>query len=224
MNTRTLFALFVISFSCFYTNAQEYTVKGKVTTFDEYALNKVSIFSKQTETVAYTDTSGLYSIRCAKNDILVFKANGFYDKKIKLKKEDVINDVDVNLKFRNVKDNVELATGYGHIDKDKLTHAIEHLDSNEDFSSYNSVLEIIKGRISGVSVGTSSITIRGASTYQGNEALIVVDKNVVDFNYLKNLPTSEVKSVDVLKGDSASARYGSRGMDGVIVIQTKSEN
>ena len=202
---------------------QNINENGKITTFNKYGLNKATITAKNTGEVSESDSSGYYTISCSPNDQLVFEANGFLKQKIKLKKVDNTDSVNVNLKLRNTEKNIEIATGYGHIDKDKLSHAIEHLESGNDFSGYSSVLDIIKGRVSGVQIGSNSISVRGTSTYQGNEALLVVDGTIVDFNYLKNMSPVEVKSVNVLKGASASARYGARGMDGVIVIETKSK-
>jgi len=67
--------------------------------------------------------------------------------------------------------------------------------------------------------------VNGNFIFSGpSSPLIVVDGSIVEFDYLNNIPTSQVKLVDVLKGAAASARYGSRGMNGVIVIQTKSKN
>jgi TonB-dependent SusC/RagA subfamily outer membrane receptor len=203
--------------------AQNVTIKGRVTTFDKYGLSKATITAKKSGIVAESDSSGYYAIICPADDKLVFEANGFTQQKINLRNRDVADSLNINLKLGQSEKNIEIATGYGHIDKNRLTHAIEQLESGKDFSGYSSVIDIIKGRVSGVQVSPTSISIRGTSTYQGNEALLVVDGTIVDFNFVKNLPTSEVKSVNVLKGASASARYGARGMDGVIVIETKSK-
>lgn len=217
----SVFTTFLVLF--IHVFGQNVTVNGRVTTFGKYGLNKVTITAQNAGTASESDSSGYYTISCLPDDKLVFEANGFINQKIKLKKVDIANSVHVNLKLRNTEKNIEIATGYGHIQKDKLTHAIEHLESGNDFSGYSSVLDIIKGRVSGVQIGSNSISVRGTSTYQGNEALLVVDGTIVDFNYLKNMSPAEVKSVNVLKGASASARYGARGMDGVIVIETKSK-
>lgn len=132
------------------------------------------------------------------------------------------------MKLKNGDKNFELATGYGYIEKDKLSYAIQHIGSEKDYSSYNSVLDIIRDELTGGRVGTNSIQLRGINTYGSNgpstSPLIVVDGSVVEPSYLNNMATSQVKSVDILKGAAASARYGSPGMNGVIVIQTKSKN
>ena len=220
-----LFSLFVITcFISFSSHAvsQEINVKGRVVTFNTYGLNKVTVTAKNTGVETVTDTAGYYSITCNPDDKLIFEANGFFKEKVNLKSK-TTHEIYVNLKLKSGDKNIEIATGYGYIEKDKLSHAIEHIESNNDFSGYESVLDIIRGRFPGVNVGTNSITIRGTDTFEGENALIVVDGVVVDFSVMKNIPPSQIKSVNILKGASASARYGSRGMGGVIVIQTKSK-
>lgn len=206
--------------------AQETNVVGRVTTFKKYGLNKVAIEAKKTGTKTVTDTAGYYNIKCQTDDKLVFEANGFFKETINLKRVDA-DSVNVDMKLKNGDKNFKLATGYGYIDKDKLSYAIQHIGSEKDYSSYNSVLDIIRDELTGGRVGTNSIQLRGYNTYGSSgptTPLIVVDGSVVEPSYLKNIATSQVKSVDVLKGAAASARYGSRGMNGVIVIETKSKN
>jgi TonB-dependent starch-binding outer membrane protein SusC len=201
--------------------AQDIEFAGKVTTFENYGLYKASVTARQSGTTAYTDSSGFFSIVCLPNDQLVVEANGFFSQKVNLKKVVPSKDLHINLKLKSSEDAVDVATGFGHIEKNKLTHAIERMETTNDFSEYASVPDILKGRVSGVQVNAASISIRGTDTYNDRGALIVVDGAIVDFNTLKNLSTSQVKSVNVLKGASATARYGSRGMEGVILIQTK---
>jgi len=204
--------------------AQEIEFTGKVTTFESFGLNKATVTARQSGVTAYTDSSGFFSILCLPKDQLVVEANGFFSQKVNLKKVDSNNGIHINLKLKSSEDALDVATGFGHIEKNKLTHAIERMETTNDFSEYASVPDIIKGRVSGVQVNAASISIRGTDTYNDQGALIVVDGAIVDFNTLKNLSTSQVKSVNVLKGASATARYGSRGMEGVILIQTKKSN
>jgi TonB-dependent SusC/RagA subfamily outer membrane receptor len=212
------------SFVCLQAMAQEIKVAGKVTTFEDYGLYKASVTARQSGATAYTDSLGFFSIVCLPKDQLVVEANGFFSQKVNLKKALTADDLHINLRLRSSEDAVDLATGFGHIDRNKLSHAIEKMETTNDFSEYASVPDIIKGRVSGLQVNAASISIRGTDTYNDQGALIVVDGAIVDFNTLKNLSTSQVKSVHVLKGASATARYGSRGMEGVILVQTKKSN
>lgn len=206
------------------TDAQNTTINGRITAFGNIGVNKASVTAQKAKASVVSDSMGNYSITCAEDDKLVIEANGFLKEKINLKNIDPNDSLNVDMKLGKSEKSRELATGYGHIDKDKITHAIERAETTNDYSEYNSVVDIIRGRVSGVQITGNSITIRGADTYHDQEPLIVVDGAVVDFTALNNISTSQVKSVDVLKGASASARYGSRGMQGVIVIQTKKSN
>ncbi|MBK6281711.1 MAG: TonB-dependent receptor plug domain-containing protein [Draconibacterium sp.] len=106
-----------------------------------------------------------------------------------------------------------------------MNYAIEHFGSQPDYSSYRNILEILEGRVSGISIKSNGISIRGSNTLNGDtEALLVVDGTVVSFPVFQNIPPVQVKSIDVLKGAAASARYGSRGMGGVIIVETKTKN
>ncbi len=205
-------------------HAQERTIEGKVTTYEQYPLHKVTVTAKRSGNEVLTDTTGYYSLVCDENDKLVFEANGFFNERVRLKNVEPGDSVNLNMRLKNGDKNFEVATGYGHIEEEKLTHAIQHFESEKnDYSNYDSILDIVEGRISGVSVAYDGIKVRGTNTMGGEDsALLVVDGSVVSFSVFQNIPPSQVKSIDVLKGASASARYGSRGMGGVILVKTKS--
>jgi len=205
---------------------QERDFQGKVTTFGTIPLNKALITIKSQDTEILTDSTGFFSFRSDEKEKISISAQGFYPQKIKLANFSDEDSLIVDLRFKKGKKNFQYATGYGHISEERLSHAIEHMESGQDFSNYNSILEIMEGRVSGVSIGANSINIRGTSTINGGPtpALLVVDGTIVNFSVFSNIPPEQVKSIDVLKGASASARYGSRGMGGVIVVTTKSEN
>ena len=205
-------------------HAQEVVIKGKVTVHEEYGLNKVLVTAIRSGTTAYTDTAGFFLISCLKKDRLAVEANGFSDRHIRLNNKNREGFIYIDLELAPTEDAADVATGYGHISKNKLSHAIERAHTTNNFSEYASVPDIIKGRVSGVSINETSITIRGTNTYHDKGPLILVDGVAVDFMALKNMSTSQVKSVDVLKGGSATARYGSRGLEGVIIIHTKRSN
>ncbi|MCD6355035.1 MAG: TonB-dependent receptor plug domain-containing protein [Prolixibacteraceae bacterium] len=222
--TFLFFIVFMISIIVS-TSAKDRVVGGRVTTFNTLALKKVSILVKSTNIVIKTDSTGCFSLTCNNNDKLTFSAKGFFTEKIDLKNIPEADTVNVNLRLKKGKKNIEYATGYGYINEKRLSYAIEHFDSEPDYSSYNNILEIIEGRMSGVRVCENGISIRGVDLLNGeNSALLVVDGTVVGITVFKNIPPSQVKSINVLKGAAASARYGSRGMGGVIVVKTKTKN
>jgi len=208
------------------TTAKERKVYGKITTFGTIAVNKASIVVKSTNDEIVTDSTGYFSLTCDEKDKLTISANGFYQEKISLKNVAPGDSVNIDLRLRKGKKNFEYATGYGHISEKNLTYAIEHLEAGPDYSAYRNIFEILEGRFSGVSVSGNTINIRGTSTISGGPtpALLVVDGTIVDYNVFANIPPTQVQSIDVLKGAAASARYGSRGMGGVVIVKTKSGN
>lgn len=100
------------------------------------------------------------------------------------------------------------------------------LDSINTYASYNSVIDLIRGRVPGVEVigdpPNQSIRIRGYASIEGdNTPLFLLDGNTVDINTIKNVIPREVLYIDVLKGASKTVVYGSRGATGVIAIYTR---
>jgi TonB-dependent SusC/RagA subfamily outer membrane receptor len=218
-----VFITLLLVFTGLFTVAQNQTFSGKITAFEEYPLNKVIIQVKGDDKVVESDADGLFEITCNPNQKIIISANGFQSKKVKPSDYNENQPLNVDLAYKNSKKNYELATENGHIDADYLNHAITRLEVGPDFSKYKDILEAIQGRVAGVSVAPGGFSIRGISTLQDGpvNALLVVDGVTVDYATFISVPTVDVKSIDVLKGASASARYGSRGMGGVIEVQTK---
>lgn len=108
-------------------------------------------------------------------------------------------------------------TGYGTVRRRETTGSIGKIDGTQPkYASYNSVYDMIRGEIPGVVVNGKSIMIRSTSTATLNtEPLFVVDGTPV--SSLDNIEPRMVKSIQVLKGSAASI-YGSRGSNGVIVV------
>lgn len=109
--------------------------------------------------------------------------------------------------------------GYGTVDKKDLTGPVNRIEgTDKNFSSYSNIYEMIKGQVPSVEVSGKSIRIQGSSSFIGasTEPLFVVDGIVS--SSIDDIPPSQVKSIEVLKGSSA-AIYGSRGANGVILIR-----
>ncbi len=206
--------------------AQERMVKGKVTSFGSVGLKNVSILSKNSDSVVTTDEKGDFSLACNENEKLTFEANGFYSKKIKVSDFAEGDSIKVDLRYKKGKKSFDEAVSFGHISENQLNYAIEHLEAGPDYSNYRNILEAIESKVPGVTVSNSSINIRGNATLNSGSipALLVVDGTIVEFPVFVNIPPSQIKSIDVLKGGAASARYGSRGMGGVVVVKTKNGN
>lgn len=230
-NTQKVMRLFVCLSLCFVAllqvaTAQNQKFVGKVTSFHKIPLKKVKIEFKTTGKDVLTDENGFFEIECGKGERLTFTANGFYSKKVKVADFVGKDSLNVDLRYRKGKKNFGMATSFGHISEKELNYAIEHLEAGPDYSSYQNILEAIQGRVSGVTITNSGINIRGNTTLNEGPvpALLVVDGTIVEFSIFVNIPPTEVKSISILKGGAASARYGSRGMGGVVVVKTKSAN
>ena len=108
--------------------------------------------------------------------------------------------------------------GYGSVKKRSMTGTVNKIDgTNPKYASYRNIYDMIRGEVAGVQVMGNSIRIQGVGSLTlSTEPLYVVDGNVV--NSISDIQPYNVKSIEILKGSSASI-YGSRGANGVILIK-----
>ncbi len=222
MNTKfsKTLPLLAVLFFALISNAQERIVHGMVTTFDSIPLIDAEVQVRSTKQTVLTDTLGRFSVAVNPRERLKVSATGFFNQKVKL--EEKTKFAAINLKLKPGEKNREYAIGYGHVsDRDKL-NALASLNSDDlDFSQYSDIYDLIKGRFAGVQVVNGEIIIRGINSINSSSAaLIVVDGVPVDGSALSSIPPVQVKSINVIK-DGSSAIYGSRGANGVVLIETK---
>ncbi|MBK6282532.1 MAG: TonB-dependent receptor plug domain-containing protein [Draconibacterium sp.] len=200
--------------------AQERLMSGRVFTFDSIPLINASIEVKSSKQVVTTDTLGNFYVSCLPDDVLKVSANGFVSDKVKLKSNTKL--ALINLKLKPGDKNREIAIGYGHVKDSEKLNAVANLNSGDmDFSQYSNMYELIRGRFAGVQIINGEIIIRGQSSINSSSAaLIVVDGIPTSNSILSSLPPIQVKSINVIK-DGSSAIYGSRGANGVVLIETK---
>lgn len=195
-----------------------------------------------------SDTKGNYSINVpSAQSVLVFSFIGYGTQEVAVGTKTVIN---VNLDPTASSLNELVVIGYGEVQRKDLTGAISTVKTTQqDAVQFNTVDELLKGRAAGVQVTTSnsapggiaSVRIRGTNSLRSdNEPLYVIDgvimSSVTDDNLSMNpgsnngqeaqsglagLNTQDIESIEVLKDASATAIYGSRGANGVIIITTK---
>lgn len=211
------------------------TVTGTVTDqADASPLPGVNILVKGTTTGASTDFDGLYSIKVNQGDILVFSYLGYVTQEIIYSDQ---SPLDVAL----IEDAAQLdeivIIGYGTTTKKDATGSVESITS-EDFTKGNIVTpeNLLQGRVAGVTVNTSGapgsgseIKIRGGSSINAsNNPLIVIDGLPITNDnvngsrgILASINPNDIESFTVLKDASATAIYGSRASNGVIIIVTK---
>lgn len=218
---KILFVSIFFAFSFVFQGvAQERVIHGIVTTFDSIPLIGAEVKVKSTKQTVQTDTLGRFSVGAEKQDKLKISAEGFYNQRVKIK--DNTKFAAVNLGLKPGEKNREIAIGYGYVsDREKL-NALAMMDNNDaDFSQYSTIYELIKGRFAGVQVQNGEVIIRGINSINSSSAaLIVLDGVPTGGHALQSVPPSQVKSINVIK-DGSAAIYGSRGANGVVLIETK---
>ena len=207
--------------------AQKVKITGTVTDPGGEPLIGVSVKTGNSGAGAITDVDGNYFVEVSPTGTLVFSYVGFEVRNEPVKNRRVIN---VTLKEKNDVLNEVVVIGYGTMDKKELTSAISHV-GEKDFLTISSLdpSMMIQGKVAGVSItntgagdpnNQASIQIRGVSSRSaGLGPLIVIDG--VPGGNLTNINPNDIASFDILKDGAASAIYGTRGSNGVIVVTTK---
>lgn len=228
--------------------SQSKIVTGKVTAADDgSALPGVNIVEKGTSNGVISSVDGSFSLSVGDNSTLVFSFVGFTSKEVAVGTQSTIN---VALESDVTALSEVVVIGYGQVEKRDATGALVSLKPG-DFNSgvISSPEQLIQGRAAGVQITSASgepgsgvnIRIRGTSSVRsGNNPLFVVDGvplsgdettgggnsgslgSSAARNPLNFLNPSDIASIDILKDASATAIYGSRGANGVIIITTKS--
>ena len=202
-------------------------VQGTVTDASGEPLIGVNVRTSSSKAGAVTDMDGNYTIEVSPKATLVFSYVGFGSLTEAVKGRKKIN---VTMKEDAGVLNEVVVIGYGTMDKKELTSAISHV-GEKDFLTISSLdpSMMIQGKVAGVSItntgagdpnNQASIQIRGVSSRSaGLGPLIVIDG--VPGGNLTNINPNDIASFDVLKDGAASAIYGTRGSNGVIVVTTK---
>jgi TonB-linked SusC/RagA family outer membrane protein len=223
----TFLAVILIAILGLMPLAAQITLTGIVSDENQQPLIGVSIFVQETLQGTITDENGSYSISMPEDEdlTLTFSYIGYSPQSIPRGDRTEINVI----MQQDLAQLDELVfVGYGTQRKGDLTGSVSILDGEElERSVSTSLTDRLQGRVPGVSVTTSgtpgavgSIKIRGTSFFGDNNPLFVIDGVLTDDS--PNLNPNDIESVQILKDASASAIYGSRAANGVVVITTKS--
>ncbi len=211
-------------------SAQEKTIKGTITdALQDDPLIGATVVIKGTSKGTVTDATGNFAIKAKKGDTLRFSFVGYEEE------EQVVGDNN----FFNISllPNMEelgsvVVVGYGTQKKSDLTGAVSVVEG-DDLAKTNAptIGQALQGRASGISVTSNSgqpgaqtsIKVRGIGSISNNtNPLFVVDGMITEnSNILNTLNPSNIESISILKDASATAIYGARGANGVVVISTK---
>jgi len=204
-------------------------INGTVKTAGGQPLAGVSIRLKGKSTATTTDANGSFSVNAAESDILVFTFIGYVNEEVKAG-----NRQQINLVMKEMSTDLDdvVVIGYGEVKRSDLTGAVGEVNvADMAKAPVPSFAAALAGRVAGVTVASNDgqpgeegfdIRIRGTgSITQSSAPLYVVDGfPIEDFN-IRSLDMGDIESLNVLKDASSTAIYGSRGANGVIIIETK---
>jgi TonB-dependent starch-binding outer membrane protein SusC len=205
------------------------TLSGRVTDESNAGLPGVSVVLKGTQRGTTTDEEGRFQLAVPDggSPVLVFSFVGYQSQEVPLGNQSTIN---LSLLPEDKLLNEVVVVGYGSVKRKDLTGAVAQIDS-KDIDAYpvSDVQQALRGRAPGVRVIQTSgqpgssvqVQVRGGNSFLGNNnPLYVVDgfplTGGIDF-----LNPSDIASIDILKDASATAIYGARGANGVVIITTR---
>lgn len=205
--------------------AQQITVQGVVKDQTGETVIGASVMEKGTTNGTITGIDGDFSLNMSSNGTLVVSFVGYKTQEVQVKGQkqlQVVLSEDAEMLDEVV------VIGYGTMKKSDLTGAVSSI-GNKDIkdSPVSNLGQAIQGKISGVQIVDAgkpgdnvSIKIRGLGSINNCDPLVVIDGVPTDLG-LSSLNMADVERLDVLKDASATAIYGSRGANGVVMITTK---
>jgi TonB-dependent SusC/RagA subfamily outer membrane receptor len=232
MKFRIVILLLLVLAACAALSGQnskkKITITGRVVDADQNPVADAVLVIDNKKTAFTTNQLGSYKIKVKPSSETI----GVYIGKTVVIEEPINDRKTINFTLTdfvhhkaedqmNPNEEEEISVGYGSTKKKNLTQPVSKLDTRDSrFASYRTIYDMIRGELPGVQVNGTSIKIQGATSISGStQPLFVVDGDVA-FS-IENISPQMVSSIEVLKG-SAAAIYGSRGANGVILINLKS--
>ena len=201
-------------------------VSGKVTSYeDNEPLPGVNVVEKGTSNGTVTNVEGQYNLSVNEGAILVFSSVGYTSEEVAIQSRSLIN-MSMTEDIQQLQELV--VVGYGTVKKSDMTGAVANV-SEEELTAYPSVnaVQSLQGRAAGVTVqsvngepgGDFKIRVRGSTSINASSNPLFVVDGLVGGTLP---PPEDIASIEVLKDASATAIYGSRGANGVVMVTTKS--
>lgn len=205
---------------------QEVRVTGNVTGTDGVPLPGATVLVKNTSNGTQTDFDGNYVIEASSGDILVFSYIGFTTQEITVANQ---TNIDVILAENTAMLDEVVVTGYGSQSRSTLTSSVAKLDTQVlESATRSNPATALQGTIAGLRVtnttgqpgSTPEIVLRGGTNFSGSDSPLILVDGVPSSFYALN--SDDIESMEVLKDAAATAIYGARSANGVILITTKS--
>lgn len=210
----------------YFAFAQNITVKGKVREENGAPVAGASVIVKGTSSGTSTDGSGNFTIGANKGATLVISAINFISKEVKVT---TASNYDVVLSSTDKSLTEVIVVGYGTQRKEAVTGSVASIsgDRMREVPAPN-ISQAIQGRVAGVDISQTSskpganmqILIRGQRSLTASNAPFIVLDGIPFPGSLGDINPNDIKSIEILKDASATAIYGSRGANGVILLTT----
>ena len=199
-------------------------IRGKVIDISGNSLPGANVTVEGTTRGVVTDTEGYYVIEAEKGEVLIFSFIGFHEQKVTIGNRLAI---DVTLTEETTLLDEAVVVGMGKQRKVSVIGSISSVSTQDLMIPQRSLVSSLSGRIAGATIvqrsgepgyDNASFWVRGLSSFTSSAPLILVDGVERDMN---NVSIEEVESISILKDASATAVYGVRAANGVVVITTK---
>lgn len=221
------FSAFAV-FSFANVSAQKRNISGNVAELESAKpIAGVNVMIKGTQIGVMTGNNGEFTIEVSKESkTLIFSSIGYVSKEIEINEQTTIS-VSLDIDVQSLKET--LVVGYGVQRRSEVTGSVGVVSGKEleEYPGFNA-LQSLRGKVAGVKISTNSgsptgsnrVVIRGVGTINASSnPLYVVDGVALD--NIETMNPNDIQSIEVLKDASATAIYGSRGANGVILVSTK---
>lgn len=232
MRTNIKLFLTAVFFACSISVwAQQKTISGQVTDSDGFPVADAYVYVEGTENGVYTNENGSYTLNVNEGDNVAVEFIGLETKMITVGNA---NNYNVSLSQGGAIDlAATVVTGAYGIEKyaNEITYAAEQVTSEElNVAQPTEITQGLAGKVSGVNVAIQSngvnpqtqINMRGIRSISlSSQPLYIIDGQIASVGAFNNLSPVDVESMDLIKGPSASALYGSDAANGVVIVKTK---
>jgi TonB-dependent starch-binding outer membrane protein SusC len=226
---RNVLLISLINLIAIFSFAQNnFPVTGKITDNTGSPLAGVTVLIKGTKIATSTDQDGTFSINAPSgSSVLIFSSVGFISREVSIDNKGQVN---VSLSAADNSMDQVVVIGYGAVKKKDVTGAVTGINEKEIKSRPTTdALQAMQGKVAGVDITSNerpgtvgTINIRGVrSLTASNSPLYVVDGIPLMTGGIEYINPNDIESIDVLKDASATAIYGSRGANGVVIVTTK---
>ncbi|MEC3966940.1 TonB-dependent receptor [Flagellimonas halotolerans] len=219
------FLLMLLNVATVTVYAQTAQITGTITDEQGVPLPGATVLVKGTTNGAQSDFDGNYSIEANIGDTLVFSYIGFTTQEVEVSNQTII---DVTLGQSTAVLDEVVVTGYGSQSRSTLTSSVSKLDTKVlESATRSNPATALQGTVAGLRVtntsgqpgSTPQVVLRGGTNFSGNDAPLILVDGVPSSFYALN--SDDIESMEVLKDAAATAIYGARSANGVILITTK---